>query len=126
MKHDVLLAQDSWRVVRRHYARVSHQIDRQFIFFDDLIEYIQRHDLDKILHAETSHDMLIISTQHRYDAAVDKIRIELQQQVVCFEYFSVTDAYRNPQVIECKIEHFVDTLQSFIAQLLDSAKKSLS
>ena len=123
MKHNSALAQESWRIAWQHYRRVSQQIDRQFVFFCDLIEKIQQHGLDQIFHAETSHDMLIISTQHRYDAAVDKIRIELQKQMVCFEYFSVKDAYRNPHVIECDIEHSFDILQELTVPLLDSAKK---
>ncbi len=123
MTKEALLAKDSWRLALTHYYRLCKEIHEKYSICCELIKKVQQQELDEVFYVNISHECLIVSTHHRYNAKVDNLRIGLRGNFILFEYFSVRKNYTDPIVKEYPLEDGFDAFQQFVPLLLKSGEE---
>jgi hypothetical protein len=119
MKNDVEIAKQSWNNALKHYLFIQKETGYDYNVICDIIRSIQSQRLDEILYATTSHEMLIISKKHRYDARTNKVRIELDNKVLRVEYFPIEKGNENSDVTFYEINQYDKIIKECIKKLID-------
>lgn len=81
------LALQSWKDVEKFYRRIGKKSPDVSRVMLELIGNIHSDKLDDRLFATTSHEMLLVSTSHRHDARVPKLRVEVKGVNIVFDVF---------------------------------------
>ena len=91
MKSRHELALQSWKDVAKFFRRIEKNSPDLSRVMLELIGNIHSAKLDDRLFATTSHEMLLVSTSHRHDARVPKLRVEVTGANIVFEVFDANE-----------------------------------
>jgi len=112
------LAKSSWREAFAHYLHVKKITG---IYFSDMcavIKLIQQNKLDDILFASISHERLVVSTQHRYDANVDTVIINCEESGFVIEHFSKKSKIMRPEITKVNTNLGAEFILTYIKKVL--------